>query len=137
MDKILNAIGSANEGVFAIFVNDKKEILKGLRHYDIGPIWTMPGGRCSGDETVEATLKREVLEEIGIKDFEIKKYLGKFPGGHTDIEVYVFYCTTPQEPKNMEPEKFSEWKWMGFKEFKEKSVGKDYIESIEKLMNRL
>ncbi|HBG82114.1 TPA: hypothetical protein DDW69_04770 [candidate division CPR2 bacterium] len=137
MDEILRKIGSIDEGVFAIFVNDNKEILKGFRNYPSGSVWTDPGGRCSGDETLESTLRREVFEEIGIRDFEIRDYLGKFEGGFTDVWVYMFYCRTREEPRNMEPDKFSNWKWMGIQEFTKTSVGKEYMECVKKLIQDL
>lgn len=97
-----------------IFKNDK--LLIGLRNYTPDKwktisVWTVPGGRCDGDETLEVTLKREMLEEVGINDFKVTQYLGNVPGAKEGDIIYVFKSETNQEPKLMEPEKFSEWIW--------------------------
>ncbi len=100
--------------VACIIRND--ELLIGLRNYtadvwkDIS-IWTIPGGRCSPQETLEKTIQREVMEEVGIGNLQILSYLGKVPGTKDNDVVHIFVCSTKEEPKLMEPEKFSEWKW--------------------------
>lgn len=96
----------------AAFVKDGK-VLCGLRHY--GPekvVWTIPGGRCDDNETVADTLRREVCEEVGFQRFEIQEFLGEIPGAKAGDTVYVFRCTTEEEPKLMEPHKFSRWEWL-------------------------
>ncbi len=98
------------------FIFKKGKLLIGLRNYtpdkwkDIS-VWTGPGGRCDQGETLGKTLRREILEEVGIDDIKISKYLGSVPGAKEGDTVYVFRVETSQEPKLMEPEKFSEWKW--------------------------
>jgi 8-oxo-dGTP pyrophosphatase MutT (NUDIX family) len=92
------------------------EILVGLRHYTPDKfkkidLWTVPGGRGDAGETVEQTLRRETAEEIGVTDLEICDYLGDIPGAKEGDLVPVFVCRTVQEPKLMEPQKFSEWRW--------------------------
>jgi ADP-ribose pyrophosphatase YjhB (NUDIX family) len=115
MDDILQKIGSRTDAPVAfIFKGDK--LLIGLRNYTPDKwkkisVWTAPGGRCDEGETLETTLRREVEEEVGITDLKIIKYLGTVPGAKEGDVVYVFKAETNQEPKLMEPEKFSEWKW--------------------------
>lgn len=115
MDNILQKIGNIKDVPIAfIFKNDK--LLIGLRNYTPDKwktisVWTAPGGRCDGSETLEITLRREVMEEVGITDLKITQYLGTVPGAKEGDVVYVFKAETNQEPKLMEPEKFSEWEW--------------------------
>ena len=115
MNKILQKRGS-NKDVAVAFIFKGNKFLIGLRNYtkdkwkDI-TLWTVPGGRCDVGETLETTLRREVLEEVGINNFNIISYLGKCSGAKENDIVYVFKAETNQEPKLMEPEKFSEWKW--------------------------
>jgi 8-oxo-dGTP diphosphatase len=120
-----------------IFVRDGK-VLLGLRsyeakHYVDGDFWTTPGGRCDQGEEIEATLKREVGEEIGIKNFEIKEKLGVVPGAKEGDEVHVFVCSTEEEPVLMEPEKFKEWKWFYPKEIPDNFINKNILKIIQNL----
>ena len=112
---VLKKVGGNTDVPVAFIFRDKK-LLIGLRNYtpdkwkDIS-VWTAPAGRCENNETLEAALKREVLEEVGINDLKIISYLGTISGAKEGDTLYIFKATTEQEPKLMEPEKFSEWKW--------------------------
>lgn len=117
----LSKTGNNTVCPIAIIVRDQK-ILLGLRNYTPDKwkaisVWTTPGGRCDIGETIEATLRREVREEIGISDLNIIEFIGEIPGAKKDDFVPVFYCTTNEKPRLMEPEKFSEWKWIPIKEY--------------------
>ena len=68
------------------------------------------------NETVEQTLRRETEEEIGVSDLNISDFLGEVPGAKEGDIVYVFIGEIKQEPRLMEPEKFSEWKWIDIHE---------------------
>lgn len=113
----------------AVIIRDGK-ILIGLRHYtadkwkDIS-VWTLPGGRCDLNETTEVTLKREAEEEIGITDLKIIDFIGEVAGAKEGDIVPLFLCSTEQEPRLMEPEKFGEWKWVTIEDF-----SKDYYEDF-------
>jgi ADP-ribose pyrophosphatase YjhB (NUDIX family) len=115
MDEIFQKIGGVKDVPVAFIIKDNK-VLIGLRNYTPDKwktvsVWTVPGGRCDKGETLETTLRREVSEEVGIDDLRIIKYLGIVPGVKEGDVVYVFKAETSQEPKLMELEKFSEWKW--------------------------
>lgn len=119
---------------FAVFVKEGK-ILLGLRNYtrdkwkDVS-VWTIPGGRSSEGEVILDVLKREVFEEVGISDFEILDFLGEFQGSKEGDECLLFLCDTKDEPKLMEPEKFSEWKWFDADSFPENYVNSSQREAI-------
>ena len=116
MTKELSIIGDEDTAVI-ILLSKNRRILFGHRHYKDDSVWTMPGGRCDTRESLEETLKREVEEETGIKDFIIIKFLGKFKGVWKNDVVFVFYGTTNKEYKLIEPDKFSEWRWISKEEF--------------------
>jgi 8-oxo-dGTP diphosphatase len=118
-----------------IFLKDGK-VLLGLRNYKTqqykdGDFWTTPGGRCDEGEGIETTLRREVEEEIGVKNFEIKEKLGIVPGAKEGDEVHVFICETDEAAKLMEPEKFKEWKWFEPKEIPDNFLNKDVLKMIQ------
>lgn len=121
MENKLKEIGSENKCPTAIMMRDGK-ILIGYRNYtkdkwkDIS-VWTTPGGRCDEGEIIEDTLRREVLEEVGIADFEIVDFVGEVPGVKEGDIVPIFFCTTKEDAKLLEPEKFSEWRWVSKDEY--------------------
>ena len=92
------------------------KMLIGLRNYTADKwkeisLWTVPGGQCDDGETIEQTLRRETVEETGIKQLKIIDFVDKIPGAKPGDDFYLFIGSTAEEPRLMEPEKFSEWKW--------------------------
>lgn len=120
MQEQLSKIGDMVTCPVIAIVRENK-ILLGHRHYkadrwkDIS-VWTIPGGRCDEGETIESALRRETFEETGISDLSIGNYLGEVPGVKEGDRVLIFLGTTNDEPKLMEPEKFSEWSWFNISE---------------------
>jgi 8-oxo-dGTP pyrophosphatase MutT (NUDIX family) len=72
-----------NVGVKAAIKNPQGEllVLNITRPNGSATYWDLPGGRVKDGETPEQTLVREVLEETGIDDLEIKDHLGMSIGG--------------------------------------------------------
>lgn len=130
----LQKIGN-NKNVPIAFIFKENKLLIGLRNYTPDKwksisVWTVPGGRCDIGETLETTLRREVLEEVGIDDLNITKYLGSVPGAKEGDIVFVFKAETSQEPKLMEPGKFSEWKWCKLSEIPSNFINPDALKLI-------
>ncbi|KKQ77931.1 MAG: hypothetical protein A3A96_04115 [Candidatus Zambryskibacteria bacterium RIFCSPLOWO2_01_FULL_39_39] len=125
----LNNKGDSKTATQAIILRDGK-VLCGLRNYTDDKyknisVWTCPGGRCDEGETIEQTLKRETEEEVGINDLKIEKFLGEVKGVYKDDKVLVYLCSSKQEAKLMEPEKFSEWKWFNPEEIPENYINEE------------
>ncbi|MDB5260629.1 MAG: hypothetical protein JWN37_860 [Candidatus Nomurabacteria bacterium] len=135
MDQILKTQVTRETATSALIIRDGK-ILLGLRNYTpdkwIGSFWTTPGGRGDEGETVEECLKRETEEETGITDLKIEEYIGKVDGAKEGDIVEVFVCSTNQEAKLMEPEKFGEWKWFKSNEIPENFINKNIFSIIQK-----
>jgi 8-oxo-dGTP pyrophosphatase MutT (NUDIX family) len=135
LKRILRKKGNSKDVPIAfIFKNNK--LLMGLRNYTPDKwkkilVWTAPGGRCDDGETLEKTLRREVFEEVGINDLVITKYLGSVPGAKEGDIVYVFQAETKQEPKLVEPDKFSEWKWCPLSRIPENFINPESLKLIK------
>lgn len=121
MEEQLTKITDEQTCPMAVMVRDGK-ILTGHRHYtkdkwkDIS-VWTLPGGRCDPNESVKQTLIREVAEEVGITQFSILDFIGEVPGAKESDTVPIFFCTTEQDATLMEPDKFSEWRWVAKEDY--------------------
>jgi ADP-ribose pyrophosphatase YjhB (NUDIX family) len=108
----LTDVGNTTICPTALLVKDGL-FLVGLRRYsDSKIVWTLPGGRCMANETIEHALRREVLEEVGISDFSIKELVGIVDGAKEGDVVPIYCANTSQDFKNLEPVKFIEWKWI-------------------------
>ena len=121
MEKELTKNGDGITCPIAVIVKDGK-VLIGHRHYTPDKwkkisVWTIPGGRSDIGENIEQTLRREVAEEVNITDLEILDFIGEAPGAKEGDVVLIFYGKTNQEARLIEPEKFSEWKWIPIKDY--------------------
>lgn len=136
LSSILKKVSVKNDIAVAVIIRENK-LLIGLRNYtkdvwkDIS-VWTVPGGHCEKGETFEQTLKRETLEETGIDDLVITEYLGKVAGAKEGDTVYAFKADTKEEPKLMEPDSFSEWKWCPLDALPENFINPEALKLIKK-----
>lgn len=119
-------------GVGIMILRDNK-VLLGKRHDDAEKAssdlhgegtWTMPGGKLDFQETLINGVAREVFEETGIK---IDKSKTKIISVSDEIVPDNHYTTVgflcqnfKGEPKIMEPEEITEWKWYNLDNLPEK-----------------
>ena len=118
MDIVSININELPIGINALIINDKNQILLGLRSGNRGGSGTygLIGGKAKNGETIEEPAKREIYEETGlvvnIDDLEI---INLFTTQSTaDIMFYqigVLVKKYSGEPKNMEPNKCDELKY--------------------------
>lgn len=65
-------------GVAGIIEDGKGNILLQSQTYERGKLYSMPGGGVEEGENLQEALKREIIEETGYTDFEIKESVGAF-----------------------------------------------------------
>ncbi len=116
-----NADGSERRpyvGVGILILNDKEEVLLGLRIASHGTgEWSFPGGHLEFGETVFETAKREVKEETGldIEAFELISVCDEMRYIETNGKHYLNLGVVGKyrggEPQTMEPDKCQEWRW--------------------------
>lgn len=109
----------------AIFImNEKNEVLLGLRNGELGNnTWAPPGGKLDMFESFEDCIIRETKEETNL-DIDELTFIGVTNDVMDDIKrhyVTIFFSTGNYEGeiKRMEPEKCLEWKWFNPKELPE------------------
>jgi len=108
-------------GYGVMLLKDNK-VLLGKRHEDPNKAdselhgegtWTMPGGKLHYGETFEECARREVREETGIKLNKIRVMCvnnDKNEYAHF-VTIGLFSDDFEGEPKVMEPDEITEWKW--------------------------
>ena len=108
-------------GVGILLIKDDK-VLLGKRNADPRKAsselhgedtWTPPGGKMEFGEKIIDSVKREILEETGVKakDIELISITNDIvPDSH--FVTLGFLCKNFEgQPKVMEPEEIVEWKW--------------------------
>ncbi len=109
---------------FGVMILRDNSILLGQRHIDPEKAdselhgegtWTMPGGKLHFGETFEIGARREVLEETGIEiDLDSLSVISLANDMVPDaqfITIGLLYTKPTAEPKVMEPDEITEWRW--------------------------
>ena len=103
--------------------------------------WDLPGGRIHRASTIEKTLKREVKEETGIDNVEIKQLIGstlvnrRIGTGEASVGLilFIYECTVPNTPEINLSDEHLNFKWFS-KEEAENHLSKIFpIHFIERL----
>ena len=100
--------------------------------------WTLPGGKMDFGDTLFGAAAREVLEETGIqlkKSDIISVTNERVPDKHF-VTIGFIGREFQGEPKVMEPDEITEWKWFGFGElprpifFPSEKIIKNYLDKV-------
>jgi len=117
-------------GVGVMMLRDNK-LLLGKRHDDPEKAssmlkgegtWSMPGGKLDFGESFEEGARREVLEETGIRINKLKVICinnDMVPTAHF-VTIGLFSDDFEGDPKVMEPDEITEWRWFDLDHLPEK-----------------
>ncbi len=111
--------------VTAAVLRDRGRVLIARRPEGVllGGLWEFPGGRLEPQETLEACLRREIGEELGI-EIEVGAKLGAFDHAYTHfrVTVHAFECMQiGGEPQALE---HTEIRWVSPERLGEYPMGK-------------
>jgi len=114
---LTSSVDEQNIGVgILVLDSSQKKILLGKRKNSFrAGTWGLPGGRVGVTETIENAMKRELLEEVGIKPTKFE-YLGVVREYQKELSgsfIHFIYICTKYSGKitNMEQEKCEGWVW--------------------------
>ncbi len=102
--------------VYAVVFNHKGEILVARESSD--GEWQIPGGKPENGESIEATLRRELLEEVDVKAgnvYPLGAQKTEMPGNPNKEEGDLFYqlrCVVELEellPQTLDPDRGNIW----------------------------
>jgi len=113
-------------GIGVLILNDKNEVLLGLRNSSHGAgEWSCPGGHMEFGEKIFETAKREVKEEtdLEIEEFELISIFDELRYIKTDnkhlLNIGVLGKYKGGEVKVMEPSKCDKWEWFALEKMPE------------------
>ena len=112
---------------FGVMMIKSGKVLLGKRHVDKDKAdselhgegtWTMPGGKLEFGESFEDGAKREVLEETGIilNNLDVICINNDRVSDAHFITIGMLSDDFDGEPKVMEPDEITEWKWFDLEE---------------------
>ena len=117
-------------GVGVIILNKEKQVFVGKRKDNPGDKWQMPQGGLDEGEDYVTAMKRELLEETGIKNIEIIKEIekiyqyelpenlvgiiwkGKYRGQKQKWFITRFLGEEDEINLNTKHAEFIDWKWI-------------------------
>ncbi|MBO6620360.1 MAG: A/G-specific adenine glycosylase [Balneola sp.] len=121
-------------GVGIIEAEDGK-LLIALRPEDamLGGLWEFPGGKQEKGETIQQTVERELLEELGVEVHAYKEFMTlKHTYSHFSITMHAWFCKLISG--TLEPKSSQEIRWVERSELEEYPFPKANKVLTEKLI---
>jgi 8-oxo-dGTP diphosphatase len=108
-------------GVGIILVQDGKTLLGKRKNSHGEGQWAQPGGHLEAGESLEACVRRELLEETGITPLSFRQgpWTNDIMETKHYVTLWVFVHHFEGTPQLMEPHKCEGWEWFGWNEFPE------------------
>ena len=110
---------SFRRGVAAVIING--DMILAFQRSDHSDTWQLPQGGIDEGESAETALKRELMEETGISDYDILKSAGpvryakifSHDGSDWEGQEHIYYLLTiPGNSDISLGSEFSSYKWM-------------------------
>ena len=100
-------------GIKAAIVNNNKALIVADPRFSG---YDLPGGKIDEGEDIEQALKRELKEELGLKDFKLGELIYAFPRHDYHVEgtsiMLIFYIATTSVSNIALNDEHSEFKWI-------------------------
>ena len=97
----------------------------------LGGLWEFPGGKREPGESLENCLKREILEELGVK-IEVGTKLGVFRHAYTHFKVTLYAYDCHLMSGEISLHYHQQYRWAGLPELDDFPMGK-----IDRMIARL
>jgi len=93
-----------------------EDVSKGTTELHGEGTWTLPGGKLQFHESFEVAARREIEEETGIyaKKLEVISVTNDMVPDKHFVTIGLLCRDFEGEPKVMEPEEITEWRWFDF-----------------------
>ena len=98
--------------------------------------WILPGGRLENKSWLQG-LKREVKEETGIENFEVKEILNVDTSDGDETYIVTFLCTVVEIPQVTLSSEHQEYAWLKLDEIERYEFWHEKIKERLKLLLRL
>ena len=124
--------------VDGIFLKNDKVLLVKQNKYPFFGSWVVPGGHVEYGETVEAAIKREMKEEVGVA-VKIKKLFGVYSDPKRDPRYHtasVVYLLEKGKGKIRLSKEASEFRYFSLKNLPKK-IGFDHQKILNDLRKRI
>ncbi len=97
----------------AIIYNDGKFLIcQRPKNKACGLFWEFPGGKIESNETPEACIARECMEELNIKLTDVKYFCDTEYEYPDKIIKLIFFKTKIDNPKQLEAKEHNDIKWV-------------------------
>lgn len=128
-----------------VMVNDRCLVLK--KKTDSGTYWDIPGGRIDDDENLEATLSRELKEELpSIKNYKIDSIISAYRLSKDIVDskalILIFFKVIAEDFNVELSEEHCDYRWIGNNEVPEllktdTLIEPGYYDALVKALNQI
>lgn len=118
----------------AIIIRDEKALI--ARDINDPDIWEIPGGRLDEEEGLEACLKRELVEELGVHIavgplIYAEQFHQTRDGVLSLLIAYEATLVDPDAPFKLAPDEVAEVKWVGKDELQHQKIYDNCLHALK------